>query len=65
VIYFQGMFFGAIIVGQPHIAGGSVEHPFRVIEHEVVLGVGGDRHLVQHLGTPAQGRLGLFVVAEA
>jgi hypothetical protein len=36
---FAGVFFGGLVVAEPGVAGSGVEDPFRVVEHEVVLGV--------------------------
>jgi hypothetical protein len=43
------VFFGALIVAEPYVTGSGVEHPFGVIELEMMLG---------------QCSFGVFVVAE-
>jgi hypothetical protein len=37
--HFVGMLLGGLVVVEPGIAVGSVEDPFRVVEHKVILGV--------------------------
>jgi hypothetical protein len=36
---FTGVLFGGLVVAEPGVAGGGVEDPLGVVEHEVVLGM--------------------------
>ncbi|MDA0642777.1 hypothetical protein [Nonomuraea ferruginea] len=48
---FAGVFFGAVVVGEPGVAGGGIEHPLGVVKHEVVVWVFWHWKAAEHVGS--------------
>ena len=62
---FEGVFFGAVVVFEPGVGGGAVEDPLDVVEHEVVIRVGGEREFGEDAGSAGEGLVGVATVADA
>ncbi|QFY05766.1 hypothetical protein GBF35_02955 [Nonomuraea phyllanthi] len=62
---FAGVFFSAVVISKPGIAGRCVEDPLGVVEDEVVVWMIGHGQTAEDFGSAGQGSVGFAAVSNA